>query len=118
MSEEEKTPGFIPDRLNVDPVVLAGCTANEVQYLFILGIFLGGVPTIMLGFIGNSWYITIPFGFLFLLIFIVAGMKTVSTLKRGKPQNYITHKATMWMSTQGWVESDMIFKNETFKGIR
>ena len=118
MNAGRDMPLFTPDRLDRDPVVLGGCTAAEIQYLFLFATAIAMTPAIALGFIGGSWYITIPGGLLLIFVLILAGMKFLAVAKRGKPHDYYIHKLLFRLAEAGWIESNVIRRSMSYKGLR
>lgn len=118
MSLARDMPLFTPDRLDRAPVVLGGCTAAEIQYLFLFATATAMTPAIALGFIGGSWYVTIPGGLLLIFALILAGMKSLAVAKRGKPHNYYLHRLMFWMAEAGWIESGVLRYSKHYKVLR
>ncbi|WP_127958569.1 TIGR03750 family conjugal transfer protein [Serratia microhaemolytica] len=83
-----QTIRFLPDRLNCEPMVFRGFTTPEMGLAALLGVGVGllwSLPMAML----FGW-VMIPSGMLVTpLLLIGFGGRWLSSMKRGKPENYI-----------------------------
>jgi conjugative transfer region protein (TIGR03750 family) len=81
---------FLPDRLNVPPVVYRGFTTGELGLAAIAGALLGipcGIPLAVMPAVG---WIAFPTCMLIMpLVSVFIGGKWISSFKRGKPENYL-----------------------------
>ncbi len=81
---------FLPDRLNVPPVVYRGFTTGELGLAAGAGALLGlpcGIPLALLPGVG---WLAIPTGMLMMpLLCVFIGGNWISRFKRGKPENYL-----------------------------
>jgi|SRR5471030_3271109 len=81
---------FLPDRLNVPPVVYRGFTTGELGLAAGIGALLGIPCGIPLAFIPGVGWVAIPTCMLILpLLLVFIGGKWISSFKRGKPENYV-----------------------------
>ncbi|AZK61343.1 TIGR03750 family conjugal transfer protein [Pectobacterium parvum] len=108
-----QTIPFLPDRLNTEAIVFRGFTTPELGLTALLGSFAGLLWSIILvPFVG---WVIIPTGILLTPLLVIGfGGKWVSSIKRGKPENYIWQKLeekkrhigvgdeTLIIHSQGW----------------
>lgn len=81
---------FLPDRLNVPPVVYRGFTTGELGLTAGIGVLLGIPCGIPLAFIPGVGWVAIPTCMLILpLLLVFIGGRWISSFKRGKPENYV-----------------------------
>ncbi|GKW03142.1 MULTISPECIES: TIGR03750 family conjugal transfer protein [Pectobacterium] len=86
-----RTIPFLPDRLNVEPVVFRGFTTPELGLAALFGALAGLLWSIFL--IALVGWVIVPTGML-LTPLLVAGFggSWIARIKRGKPENYIWQK--------------------------
>ena len=81
---------FLPDRLNVPPVVYRGFTTGELGLAAVAGASLGIPCGIPLAFMPAVGWIAFPTCMLIMpLLSVFIGGKWISSFKRGKPENYL-----------------------------
>lgn len=89
-----ETIRFLPDRLNVEPVVFRGFTTPEMGLAALAGVGLGLVCALPLLFLGG--WVILPTGMLVTPLLVIGfGGKWLMRLKRGKPENYIWQRLAM-----------------------
>ncbi|MCA6970671.1 TIGR03750 family conjugal transfer protein [Pectobacterium carotovorum] len=93
---------FLPDRLNVAPVVYRGFTTGELGLAAGLGVVLGIPLAFPLAFVPFIGWIAFPTCMLIAPLFVVfLGGKWISSFKRGKPENYLWRRLDELKATWG-----------------
>ncbi|MEQ9859537.1 TIGR03750 family conjugal transfer protein [Pectobacterium cacticida] len=108
-----QTIPFLPDRLNVEPVVFRGFTTSELGLAALFGALTGLLGSLF--FIPLAGWVIIPTGMLLTPLLVIGfGGSWIVRIKRGKPENYIWQKLeekkrhigvgdkTLIIHSQGW----------------
>lgn len=109
MPQLSKKEDFLPNRLNFDAVVFAGCTMQELQILaisnlviniilfgfiteFLFGMFLIGMGIAFPTTVGTVWCLA----------------KILQRLKQGKPKGYVKQSILLWSENKGILQTPFI----------
>lgn len=107
--ENNNKEDFLPNRLNFDAIVFAGCTMQELQIITIsnlviniilfgsitkllFGMFLVGMGIAFPTTVGTTWCIA----------------KILQRLKQGKPKGYVKQSILLWCENKGFLQTPFI----------
>lgn len=107
----EKEIDFLPNRLNRQPVIFRGMTNTELFTLAGFGGVIGLVVGILVAIVFGDW-IWIPTIMLLMpLATVMLGGKTITRLKRGKPETwllrYLDWTKARWIATPYYINPNV-----------
>lgn len=102
------TIGFLPDRLNREPVVFRGMTTTELFIALVSGLLTGLVCGIFPAVLFAVWAL-IPTGALAgAAIAIMAGGKWLARLKRGRPDTWLYRAMGARLARHGFGDPKLV----------
>lgn len=123
----EKEIDFLPNRLNRQPVIFRGMTNAELFTLAGLGLLIGFGIGILAAIMFGDW-IWIPTIMLLMpLITVMLGGKSITRLKRGKPETwllrYLDWTKAKWITNAYYIDPKVatawfwsLRRNRSFRG--
>ncbi|MGJ8517630.1 TIGR03750 family conjugal transfer protein [Carnimonas bestiolae] len=104
MSRDDQTDisiNFLPRRLNDVPVVFWGMTMREVGLVCLIGLGVGIIPGIILGFMLSAWAMIPTMMVAFAGLTLLSGGKILRRLRRGRPTNAMYRDINFWLAKNG-----------------
>ncbi|ULR31685.1 TIGR03750 family conjugal transfer protein [Dickeya fangzhongdai] len=106
-----QTIRFLPDRLNAEPVVFRGFTTPELGLAALVGVGAGFLWSLFL--IPLVGWVIIPTGMLLTPLLVIGfGGRWMSSIKRGKPENYIWQRLEEKKRHWGWGKAALIIHSQ------